>query len=381
MDTQTKINLITRNLEETLTVEDLEELIKSGEPLRHYIGFEISGKVHLGQGIACMQKIKELHDAGAETIIFLADWHTWINKKLDGTLGTATRLAREYFEEAIKAGYLCVGGDPNDLKFILGSELYDQTYWPKVIEVAKATTISRMMRSTDIMGRQAGDSSDTAILFYPAMQTADIFQMGVNIAHAGTDQRNVHIVARDCAKDLNNKKPIAIHHHLIMGLKPLGNNDDPKLKDLADRASGTSELSYEEKALLITALKMSKSKPDTAIFITDAPEEINRKINKAYAPEGEVQFNPIIDWVKYLVFYNDNSSLTVVRPEAFGGQKEYNSYEDLEQDYADKKLHPMDLKQAVAEWLIQKLEPARKYFDHPKRQAALQEIERLTAKK
>src|SRR3989338_8563778 len=113
MTSEEKFNLITRNLEETLTEEELKGLIESGTPLKHYIGFEISGKVHLGQGLAVMQKVKELADAGAETIIWLAVWHGWINNKLDGTLETANRMAREYFAEAMKAAYLCIGGDPD----------------------------------------------------------------------------------------------------------------------------------------------------------------------------------------------------------------------------------------------------------------------------
>ncbi|MEK6882241.1 MAG: tyrosine--tRNA ligase, partial [Nanoarchaeota archaeon] len=80
---------MTRNLEETLTEEELKALLESGTPLKHYIGFEISGKVHLGTGLATLLKVKDLHDAGAETVIWLADWHGWINNKLDGTLETA----------------------------------------------------------------------------------------------------------------------------------------------------------------------------------------------------------------------------------------------------------------------------------------------------
>ena len=127
------------------------------------------------------------------------------------------------------------------------------------------------------------------------------------------------------------------------------------------------------------AAKMSKSKPDSAIFIHDNPDEIKRKINNAYCPEGIVEFNPILDWTKYLIFYN-SANLTIKRPEKWGGDIPYSTYEDLEKDYADKKLHPQDLKNAVAEWLIAQLEPARKYFEDPKRKAALEEIERLTAK-
>lgn len=366
MTSEEKFKLITRNLEEVLTEEELKSLIESGTPLKHYIGFEISGKVHLGTGLACMQKVKELHDAGAEVSVLLADWHGWINDKLDGTLETANKMARSYFEEGLKASYLCLEGDPDDIKFVVGSELYGQNpnlYWSTVIKVSKATTISRMMRSTDIMGRQAGESSYAATLIYPAMQAADLFTMQRNIIHAGTDQRNVHIVARDVAKDLGVEKPIAIHHHLLQGLlKPT-----------------VWPLAKENREEFITAMKMSKSKPDSAIFIHDSEEEIKRKINGAYAPEGEVEFNPILDWTKYLIFY-DHKSLIINRKSEHGGKIEYHTYEELEKDYQEKKLHPQDLKEAVAAWLIEKLSPARKYFEDPKRKEALEEIERLTTK-
>lgn len=367
MTTEEKIKLITRNLEEVLTEEELKTLIESGTPLKHYQGFEISGKVHLGTGFASMLKIKDLQKAGVQTTILLADWHTWLNKKLDGTLETATKMARDYFEEGFKAAAICVGADPEKIEFVLGSKLYEklgQDYWANVIKVSKATTLARMIRSTTIMGRKESEISDAAMLIYPAMQSADIFALGVNIAHAGTDQRNVHVVAREAAKELNQPKPVAIHHHLLQGLmQPVFTEDE----------SGNKVLDLE-------AAKMSKSKPDSAVFIHDSPDEIKRKVNNAYAPEGIVEFNPILDWVKHLIFYNSGSDLTVKRDPKWGEDLSYASYEDLEKDYAGKKLHPMDLKVTVAEWLIQKLEPARKYFEDPKRKAALEKIEELTKK-
>lgn len=367
MTTEEKIKLISRNLEEVLTPEELKALIESGTPLKHYIGFEISGKVHLGTGFASMLKIKDLQEAGVQTTILLADWHTWLNKKLDGTLETARKMAREYFEQGMKAAALCVGADPDKIEFVLGSELYGnlgQEYWANVIKVSKATTLSRMIRSTTIMGRKESDISDSAMLIYPAMQSADIFALGVNIAHAGTDQRNVHVVAREAAKELNQPKPVAIHHHLLQGLlQPVLVTDE----------NGKQVMDME-------ATKMSKSKPDSAVFIHDGPDEIKRKVNNAYASEGVVEFNPILDWVKHLIFHDQGSNLIIKRDPKWGGDLNYNSYDELEKDYAEKKLHPMDLKNAVAERLIAKLEPARKYFEDPKRKAALEEIERLTSR-
>ncbi len=367
MTTDEKLKLITRNLEEVLTEEELRRLIESGTPLKHYIGFEISGRVHLGTGLVCMQKIKDFHDAGMEVSVLLADWHTWLNNKLDGTLETANKMARSYFEEGLKAGYLCLGGNPEDIKFVLGSELYMENsnkYWSTVIKVSKATTVSRMIRSTDIMGRQAGQSSNAAVLIYPAMQAADLFTMHRNIIHAGTDQRNVHIVARDCAKETGFQKPVAVHHHLLQGLlKP----------DIWPIPEGS-----REEAVL--AMKMSKSKPDSAVFIHDSPDDIERKVNNAFAPEGEIKYNPILDWVKNLILASQDQALQITRDQKWGGNLTYTNYDDLENDYQQKKLHPQDLKRSVAEWLIAKLEPARTYFEDPKRKSALREIERLTKK-
>jgi tyrosyl-tRNA synthetase len=366
MNKDEKFNLITRNLEETLTEEELKGLIEKGTHLKHYIGFEISGRVHLGTGFASMLVIKSLQEAGVETTILLADWHTWLNKKLDGTLETARKMARDYFEEGLKAAALCVGADPDKIEFVLGSEVYEKKgngFWATVIKVSKATTLARMMRSTTIMGRKESDISDAAMLIYPALQSADIFEMDITLAHAGTDQRNVHIVARDAAKELGFPKPVAIHHHLLQGL-------------LKPSVWPITEGDREETAM---AMKMSKSKPDSAVFVHDSEEEIKRKVNQAFCPEGEVNFNPILDWSKHLVFVMD-SQLSIKRKEEFGGDKTYLSYGDLEKDFAEKKLHPQDLKAAVAEWLVEKLAPAREYFEDPKRKAALEEIEKLTTK-
>src|SRR5258708_86925 len=368
MTTDEKIKLITRNLEETLTEDELRGLIDSGTPLKHYIGYEVSGILHIGQGLYTMMKIKDLIEANVEVTVFLADWHAWLNKKLDGKLETITKVGKEYLMEAFKAGALCVGADPEKINFVLGSELYQKLgldYWATMIRVSKATTMSRMLRSTTIMGRKESEVTDSAMLIYPAMQSADIFMMGINIAHAGTDQRNVHVVARDCADEIGFPKPVAIHAHLLQGLLPPVLINDPE--------TGKQVMDLE-------ASKMSKSKPNSMITLHDSPEIIKQKINNAYAPEGVVEFNPILDWVKNLVFYEPETTFVVHRDEKWGGDLSYNSYADLEKDYAEKKLHPQDLKAAVAEWLINKLEPARKYFEEPSRKAALEEIERLTSK-
>ena len=111
---QDKAELIARNLEEVLTREDLERLVASGTPLRHYIGFEISGKIHLGT-LLCMSKVKDFVDAGVHCTMFLADWHSWVNDKLGGDRETIRRVGGGYFTEGLKATFQAVGGDPETL--------------------------------------------------------------------------------------------------------------------------------------------------------------------------------------------------------------------------------------------------------------------------
>ncbi len=373
MDVQKRFELIKNNTEEIMKEEDLKHLLGSGTKIKHYIGFEISGKIHLGTGLMCMSKVKDFMDAGIDCSIFLADWHSWINDKLGGNREIIKRVAGGYFKEGLKASLKCFGGDPEKLKFILGSDLYhnNDDYWATMVDVSKNTSLARMQRSITIIGRKEGGSVDFAKLIYPPMQVADIYIQGINLSHAGIDQRKAQVIARDVAlkiktkplldKDGNQMKPVAVHHHLILGLGKPPVWPVPK----------------EQLQELWSALKMSKSKPDTCIFIHDSPEEIKRKINQAFCLEGETEFNPILDWVKYLIFRDADSKLEVKRPEKFGGNITYTSYKEVEKDFAEKKLHPMDLKNSVSEKLIQILEPARKHFEQPKVKKMLEELEQL----
>ncbi len=368
-----KFELIARNTEEILTEEDLKELLSSGTPLKHYIGFEISGKIHLGTGLMCMGKVKDFMDAGMHCSVFLADWHSWINDKLGGDREVIKKVAVGYFKEGLKASFKCVGGDPEKLTFVLGSDLYhnNDKYWETMIDVSKNTSLGRMQRSITILGRKEGEGVDFAKLIYPPMQVADIFIQGINIPHAGVDQRKAQVIARDVAhkmkiSPIKNKqgeiiKPCAIHHHLILGLQKPQVWPVPK----------------EQMQELWSSMKMSKSIPDSAVFIHDSEEDIKRKINKAFCPEGDIEFNPILDWAKSLIFRDEKTTLEIKRPEKFGGNVAYSSYEDVEKDFAEKKLHPMDLKAAVAEKISAILKPARDHFAQPSVKKMKEEMEQL----
>lgn len=351
--------------EETL-VDLLERAKKEGITLRHYIGYEISGRPHIGSGLATMLTIRELQKLGIHCTIFLADWHAWINDKLGGDLDFIKQVGTPYFKECMIASAKCVGIDPNSLEFLKASDIVDNSnYWQTMIDVSKNTTVSRMQRSIDIMGRKDGEKSDFAKLIYPAMQAADIFKMQTHIMHGGMDQRKAHVIVIDCAlqmktnafyigKDENGQplkvKPVAVHNALLMGLTTPS-------KEMQE----ATEVTYE----MLADAKMSKSVKGSAVFINDTVEDVNSKIKNAYCPEGIVKLNPVLDWAKRLCFNLGNETLEINRKAEWGGDKTYLMYAELEKDFIDKKLHPVDLKNAVAKSINKALEPAREHLNTP----------------
>lgn len=371
MTTDEKIKLISRFTEEIMTPEDLRFLLEQNQPLNHYIGFELSGKIHLGS-MLCLQKIKDFTEAGIKCNILLADWHTWINDKLSGDKEIIKKIGVEYFKEGFLKLYECLGGNPKDLNFVIGSELYDKNnkYWETVIDVSKHTSLARMRRSIAIMGRKEGESIDFAKLIYPPMQVADIFIQQIHLPHAGLDQRKAQVIARDVANKLkysplmlNGKKikPVAIHHHLILGLKK------PSIWPI-DQSTNKQEI--------WSSMKMSKSDPASAVFINDSEEEIRSKINKAFCPEKEIEFNPIIDWTEYLIFSREES-ITIKRDEKFGGNLTIHNSDELKELFNSGKLHPADLKQFVADYLIDFLAPIRAHFSKGKPKEIFEELKKL----
>lgn len=362
-----KIQLISRFTEEILTPEDLEFLLSKNIPLKHYIGFEISGKIHLGTGLVCMQKVKDFVDAGASVNILLADYHSWLNDKLGGDLEIIKKTAVGYFKEGLSVAYKCLGGNLKDLNFVLASDFYhnNDKYWETVLEVSKRVTLSRMKRSITILGRKEGEDVDFAKLIYPAMQIADIFSQQINLTHAGSDQRKAHVIARQVADKLKiSPKPVAVHHRLLLGL------NKPLIWPISESA---------DKQEIWSSMKMSKSKSDSAIFIHDSADEIKRKIKKAFCPEKEIEFNPIIDWSENLILSREKE-IIIKRAKEHGGDLKINSADELKKIFKKGDLHPEDLKNFVAEYLIKLLESAREHFSKGKPKEMLDGLEKLTIK-
>jgi len=350
MDNHQRADLIASIGEETLTREELGELLAQKQHPIAYNGFEPSGSLHLGHSILVAINMNKLIDAGCEVKMFVADWHAQANNKFGGDL-EKIQVCGKYFIEVWKA----CGMKLDHVEFVWASDLVkDPNYWQLVVKIATMNSVDRIKRCSQIMGRSDEDTLSAAQILYPCMQAADIFHMGIDICQLGMDQRKVNILAREMAPKLGQKKPIVVSHHMLMGLlEPPKNVDDPVAR--------------------ATAMKMSKSKPDSAIFVSDTAFDVERKLKNAYCPAGQVADNPVLEYCKHIIFERQ-SAVEVHRPEKFGGNTTYENYTALESAFVEGKLHPMDLKMTVARYINELLEPIRKHFVENEEAARLKQL-------
>jgi len=348
LDLEERISLIARNTDEIVAPGELRNLLETTSKLKAYWGFECSGLMHIGMALMCGSKIKDMVEAGFEFIIFLADWHSWINNKLGGVMENI-RASGEYFKQCFEA----LGVVSDRTRFVWASDIArDIEYWEGVIRIAKASSLRRVRRALTIMGREMDQSDiETAWIFYPCMQAADIFYMDLDVACGGIDQRKAHMLARDVAEKLDWKKPICVHTPLLLGLQ------EPE----AERIVGKPFDEDAELSRLISS-KMSKSRPESAIFVHDEPDAIRAKMRAAYCPPKQDKGNPVLEHAKYIVFPS-LQNIEVPRLLKYGGPLTFETYETLREAYLQGKVHPLDLKNGVAEALVKILEPVRKHFE------------------
>jgi tyrosyl-tRNA synthetase len=334
-----RFQLIKEVGEEIVTKEELMDLLTRKKQIIAYDGFEPSGNIHIAQGLLRTININKMIKSGCRFKMLVADWHAWANNKMGGDLEKIQTVGK-YFIEVWKA----CGMDLSKVEFVWANDaVSDPKYWKIVMRIAINSTIQRIVRCGTILGRKESEMRQASQILAPVMQAADIFYLKADICQLGMDQRKVNILARELGDKLGYWKPIVISHHMLMGLgQPVSSE-----KDVEQR---------------VIDLKMSKSKPDTAIFMTDMQDDIYRKINNAWCPEKEVKENPILEYCKFIVFERFDS-MEIKRPEKFGGNITVNSYEALESLYSKGKLHPLDLKKATAFYINELIKPVRDHFE------------------
>lgn len=326
--------------EECQSEQDLQKLLEKTSDFRLYDGFEPSGRMHIAQGVFKSINVNKCTKAGGTFIFWVADWFALMNDKMGGDLDKIKTVG-EYLVEVWKAA----GMDMTRVKFLWSSDeinAHAKDYWEQAMHIAARTNMTRIKKCCQIMGRADENALTAAQILYPIMQCTDIFFLKADICQLGVDQRKVNMLARDYCDAAGRKvKPVVLSHHMLYGLK-----------------AGQS--------------KMSKSDPDSAIFMEDTTADVERKIKNAYCPtkvdeklaskpDDEMSLvkddlkNPCLDYLKYILFSNEGFVFKV-------GNKTYKTYEESRAAFLAGDISEDVLKDRLIVEINNLLEPVRKHF-------------------
>ncbi|KAL3780989.1 LOW QUALITY PROTEIN: hypothetical protein HJC23_003870 [Cyclotella cryptica] len=333
-------------------------ITKQAPRIRLYDGFEPSGRMHIAQGLLKSVNVNKCTYPGTHSTFcfWVADWFALMNDKMGGDLNKIG-IVGEYLIEVWKAA----GMDLDNVEFRWASKEITENahvYWPLMLDVARRFNITRIKKCCQIMGRMEGNLTSAQVL-YPLMQCTDVFFLKADICQLGVDQRKVNMLAREYCDAAKKKfKPVILSHHMLYGLK-----------------KGQE--------------KMSKSDPDSAVFMEDTAEDVERKIGKAYCPtmadvDGEegstggvgteddagkesmhltqdTLKNPILDYIQHIVLSPPGSFFTCATVSSPDGQT-FSNYDEVKANFLKGDITPDQLKKGLIDSLNNLLQPVRDHF-------------------
>lgn len=327
MDEKEKLRLIKRNTQEIVTEEELEKLLKTKKKPSVYLGTAVTGKPHVAYFMFVL-KLADFLKAGFKVKLLIADLHG----ALDNTPWDVLDHRYKYYNKIMPLMFKAIGADIKEFEIVKGSDFQmDKKYFYDVLKVSTFASVGACKKAASEVVKM-GDNPKLSGLIYPIMQMLDEEYLDVDIQYGGLDQRKILMFARENHNKVGYKPRIAVMTPILPGL---------------------------------TGEKMSASVEKSKIDLLDSADVVKDKINSAYCPAGVVEENGILAFTKYILFTlkaDQKKPFIIKRPDKYGGNLIYNSYEELQKDYVDKKLHPLDLKTTVAEEINNLLEPIRKNF-------------------
>lgn len=330
MTPEQKKEIILRDLQEHVGEEKLQEILQERD-LKLYWGTAPTGKPHLGYFVP-MFKIADFLRAGCEVTILFANMHAYLDNMKSNWKQLEKRT--QFYELLIKKMLTRVNVPIDKLKFVKGTDFQLQEKY--TLDVYKISALAST-RDTQRAGAEVVKQVDTpkmSGLLYPILQALDEQYLEVDAQFGGVDQRKIFMFAREFLPKIGYEKRIHLMNTLIPGLGESG--------------------------------KMSSSEPNSKIDFTDTDKEIRKKINKAYSEDGKTEGNGLLALTKYIIFKfleQEQRTFKIERPEQYGGNIEYKTYEEMETAFEKKELSSIDLKQGVSEEIIKLITPIREELE------------------
>lgn len=330
LSSEEKLGLITRNLQEVIGEEELRELLKSGKEIVVYWGTMPTGSPHVSYFVPFL-KLGDFLKADLKVKVLIADLHA----ALDGVPWAVLDKRQAYYEEVIPAMIEAMGVDTKKLEFVRGSSFQlKPEFFKDVLRMSMNNNVNECERAASEVVK-LGDNPKLGGLIYPIMQALDEEYLGVDIQFGGLDQRKIFVFARENLPKIGYRRRVELMNPILPGL---------------------------------IGKKMSSSIPGTKIDVMDDEETVRKRINGAECVAGNPD-NGIMAFLKYVIFVlkkDNNEKFVVERDKKYGGSLSYKEYDELEKDFIAKKLHPLDLKNAVAKEINKLLASIRKNKKLPK---------------
>ncbi|KAF9447076.1 tyrosine tRNA ligase [Macrolepiota fuliginosa MF-IS2] len=352
-----KYELITRRLQEVLGGETIKAILAEGRAPKAYWGTAPTGRPHIGYFVP-LTKIADFLRAGVEVKILLADVHAFLDN-LKAPLELVAHRTK-YYEFLLTAVFTSLGIPTSKLIFVEGSSYQlSREYNMDNYKLCATVTEHDAKKAGAEVVKQV-ESPLLSGLLYPGLQALDEEYLGVDFQFGGVDQRKIFTFAELYLPKLGYKKRAHLMNTMVPGL-----------------AGG----------------KMSSSDPNSKIDFLDTPELVRKKLKAAFCEEGNIEENGVLAFVNAVLipisqlridrlkgdsvleagtgdqrpFISDDAPegtvFTVERDAKFGGNSHYSSFDEMEAEFKEKKLHPKDLKVSVASGIIRLLEPLRKAFE------------------
>jgi tyrosyl-tRNA synthetase len=321
-----KFELVKRNTQEIIGEDELKKLLKSKKKPVVYIGFATTGRPHVGYFLPLL-KVADLLKAGFHVKVLLADLHA----ALDNVPWNLVEHRYDYYAATIPLMVKAIGVDIKELEIVKGSEMQlKPEYMYDVLKLSSIVSVRDSKRAaSEVVKNVEKDTAKLAGLIYPLMQAVDEQYLGVDAQLGGVDQRKIMVLARENLPKIGFDSRIEIMNPIIPGL---------------------------------IGKKMSASDPKTKVDVLDDEKTVKEKLKAAEMVAGDSN-NGVMAFLKYVLMtieQDNKNSFVIKRDKKFGGDLKYKSFEDLEKDYLAKKIHPLDLKNAVAEELSKLLKPIQK---------------------
>jgi tyrosyl-tRNA synthetase len=324
MDTDNGTDMF-KHCQEVINKDNLQAIAKE-RPLKGYWGTAPTGRPHIAYLFPILS-ISRMVKAGCKMTILIADYHAALDN--NKTEWEALHSRTQYYTVVIKELLRLTGVNPDDVVFVKGTDHQrgNPAYLDDLLRLSTAITVNIAKKATAEVVK-CSSNPPLSNCIYPLMQVLDEEYLGTDFEFGGVDQRKIFMFGIDYLPRIGYDRS----RSYIM---------NPMIHSLGKEG------------------KMSASDAKSKIDLLDTPEDIMDKCKKAFSKDGVVEENGVLEMYKYLIFELHEGAVIIERPEKYGGNVSFITYDELCQAFLANTVSSIDLKTTLGQLLSDILAPLR----------------------